>query len=119
MDTLSAFAMGEANRGKPLMVFDWDKAAAMIAANNAQQASAGLCGDWKWTGGDILRDGVPIPADDTYVFLASTWATPQLILDDGEPIDCFRMVSDSPGWNSGTYWPDSALALLAKATADQ
>ena len=27
MDTLAAFAMGEANRHKRLMVFDWDAAA--------------------------------------------------------------------------------------------
>ena len=30
MNTLSAFAMGAANRGKELMVFDWDKAAKLI-----------------------------------------------------------------------------------------
>ena len=27
MDTSIAFAMGKANRGKELMVFDWEKAA--------------------------------------------------------------------------------------------
>ena len=29
MDTLKAFAMGDANRGKEQMVFDWDKAASL------------------------------------------------------------------------------------------
>lgn len=34
MDTLLAFEMGRANRGKELMVFDWDKAATIIKENN-------------------------------------------------------------------------------------
>jgi len=30
MNTWTAFAMGEANRRKELMIFDWDKAARLI-----------------------------------------------------------------------------------------
>ena len=81
MDSISAFAMGEANRGKPAKVFDWDRAARRIKETGATHAAAGLSGDWEWTGGDILRDGKPIPEDDTYVYLASTWATPELQID--------------------------------------
>lgn len=111
MDTMSAFAMGQANRGKPLMVFDWDKAAQLIRERGAKRASAGLSGDWEYTGGSIFRDGKPVPGEDTYVYLASTWATPELDID-GEVIDCFRMQDQSPGWDSNTYWPESALAIL-------
>ena len=111
MDTMAAFAMGQANRGRPLMVFDWDRAAQLIRERKAREASAGLSGDWEYTGGEILRDGKPIPAEETYVYLASTWATPELEID-GDRMDCFRMQADTPGWNSKTYWPDSALALL-------
>lgn len=111
MDTMSAFAMGMANKHKPLMVFDWDKAAELIRERKRKVASAGLSGDWEYTGGEIWRDGKPVPREDTYTYLASTWATPQLDLDD-EIIDCFRMEDAAPGWDSGTYWPESARAIV-------
>ncbi len=109
MDTLKAFAMGDANRGKELMVFDWDKAAKRIAKVRPEIASAGLRGDWEWTGGVIYRDENPVRDECTY--LASTWATPELEMDgDVEP--CYRMQSEVPHWGSDTKWPDSALKIL-------
>lgn len=114
MDTFSAFAMGEAHRHRPLMVFDWEKAARLIKDRGARNASAGLMGDWEWTGGEILREGKPLNRDETYTFLASTWATPELEID-GEYIDCYRMEDQTPGWDSGTFWPESALAILDAA----
>ena len=111
MDSMSAFILGEANRGEEMKVFDWDRAAQIIKDRKPMSAGAGLAGDWEWTGGDIYADGKPIPRDQTYTYLASTWATPELDID-GEIIDCFRMESEVPGWDSGTYWPESALAIL-------
>ena len=111
MDTMNAFALGRANRGKELKVFDWEKAARLIVEGNAKSAAAGLAGDWEWTGGEILRDGVPVPADQTYTFLASTWATPEIEIN-GVRQDCYRMKSETPDWDSDTYWPAAALALL-------
>lgn len=111
MDSMSAFAMGQMSRDQPLMVFDWDKAAKIIREQGATHAGAGLSGDWEYTGGTILEGGKPVPRDETYTYLASTWATPELEID-GEYIDCFRMQSESPGWGSDTYWPESALAIL-------
>ena len=109
MDTLSAFAMGEVNRGKERMVFDWDKAATLIKERGAKNASAGLSGDWGYTGGEIIEDG-KIP-EDSYTYLASTWATPELKID-GEIIDCYKMESETDGWGSETFWPKSAKAIL-------
>ena len=109
MNSLFAFAMGEANRGKELMVFDWDKAARLIKEKKAEYAEAGLAGDWEWTGGTIYEDGHPVK--DSYTYLASTWATPQIDLD-GELIACYRMQSETPGWDSSTKWPESALSIL-------
>lgn len=110
MDTISAFMMGEANKGRPLMVFDWDKAATLIKERGIQNASAGLAGDWNYTGGTILRDGNPVT--DDYCYLASTWATPQLCLDDDETfINCHRPM-DGSDWDESTKWPESALAIL-------
>lgn len=109
MDTFAAFIMGEANRGRPLRVFDWNKAATLIKERSATQASAGLTEDWDWTGGSILKDGKPDMED--YTYLASTWATPVLIID-GDYIECFLMENDVPGWNAETKWPESALAIL-------
>lgn len=112
MDTISAFAMGAANRGKELMVFDWEKAARIIKERDAKSASAGLAGDWEWTGGRILDDGEPISREQTYTYLASTWARPELEID-GETVECWRMESDSPGWGSDTFWPPEALLILS------
>jgi hypothetical protein len=112
MDTLTAFAMGKAARGNPVKVFDWDEAATRIKAAGVQNASAGLSGDWEWTGGQIFADGKPVPAEDTYTYLASTWATPELAIGDGLPEACWKFKADTDGWDAGTYWPDSALAIL-------
>ena len=109
MNTLKAFAMGDANRGKEMMVFDWDKAAKRIAAVRPESASAGLRDDWEWTGGRIYLNGKPVRSE--YTFLASTWATPELEMD-GKVEPCYRMESKVPNWDSGTKWPNSALKIL-------
>ena len=118
MDTASAFVMGQMHKNRESMVFDWDKAAALIRAANAQQAEAGLSGDWEWTGGKILSGGKPVPAEETYAYLASTWAVPELLID-GCIVECFKMASAAPGWDAKTYWPESALVILGtqKSTA--
>lgn len=46
MDTMSKWALGKANRGKELMVFDWIKAAQIIKERSISYARAGLSGDW-------------------------------------------------------------------------
>jgi len=116
MDTMSAFAMGFANRDKPSRVFDWDVAARIIVSRGVEHASAGLGRDREHTGGKILQDGKPVPRDDTYTYLSSSWAIPQLRIDDdgyeGEIIDCWKWVKDTPSWGSDTYWPESALEIL-------
>lgn len=112
MDTLSAFAMRQANRGRECKVFDWDKAARLIAESGARHAEAGLSEDWWWTGGDILADGLPV-SERVCVYLASTWATPVLVLD-GDEVECWRMQSETPDWDADTWWPDSAKALLTE-----
>ncbi|KVQ87318.1 hypothetical protein WK09_19975 [Burkholderia ubonensis] len=109
MDTMNAFAMGQANRHKEAMVFDWDKAARLIIEHKATEAFAGLAGDWEYTGGQIFRNGEPY--SDDYTYLSSTWATPELEID-GTTYACFRMRSEVPDWNSDTKWPASAMAIL-------
>ena len=109
MNSLSAFAMGEANRGRTEMVFDWDKAAQLIREKRPQSASAGLAGDWEYTGGTIYEDGKPYM--DSYTYLASTWATPELEMDE-EVVPCYRMENETPDWDAHTKWPESALAIL-------
>ena len=116
MDTLfEAFARGEATRGKELMVFDWEKAAQLIKESGAMTASAGLEDDWGWTGGAILKDGQPLAKDQSYTYLASTWATPELDLGNGK-FPCYRMQSATPGWDSDTFWPSEALAILGASS---
>lgn len=57
MDSMQAFANGEANRGKELMVFDWEKAVNLINENGYKNCGAGLKDDYGWTAGNILTDG--------------------------------------------------------------
>ena len=116
MDTMSAFMRGEAASaaGNPQMVFDWHKAARLIKEQNPQSVRAGLSGYWDYTGGPIWADGKPIPKSDTYVYLSSNWATPQIEID-GDTEACMKLVSEPPEpdqWNAHTYWPDSALKIL-------
>jgi hypothetical protein len=108
MDSAAAFIRGAASQGNRPRVFDWDEAARRIKARGATEASAGLQDDWEWTGGSILTDGAP--DSDTYTYLASTWAIPELDTGDGRE-DCWRYM-DETDWDSGTYWPESALAIL-------
>ena len=109
MDTFKAFMLGEANRGKELMVFDWNKAAEIIKDRKPKVAFAGLCGDWEYTGGIIYEDGKIIT--DSYTYLASTWAIPELDVD-GEIISCYKMKHEVPRWDSDTKWPVSARKIL-------
>lgn len=111
MDTLSAFAMGQANRGKELMVFDWNKAAKLIKESGAKNASAGLSGDWDYTGGSIFVDNKRLTREESYTYLASTWAVPELEYD-GNVVACYLMQSQTDNWNADTFWPDSAVAIL-------
>lgn len=108
MDTISAFLMGEKNRDNPRKVFNWDLAAKLIRDRKPNQASAGLSGDWEYTGGVIYNEGKPVL--DDYTYLSSTWATPELDMD-GEVISCWLPESETL-WDSGTKWPESALRIL-------
>ena len=109
MNSIMAFAMGEAHRNCELMVFDWDKAARLIKERKPKLARAGLENDFEWTGGTIWQNGKPVKNDSTY--LSSTWATPILELDYGEEIPCYIMEHET-NWDSDTKWPDSALAII-------
>jgi len=111
MDSMQAYLRAKAAEGSPQRVFDWNKAAEIIRNQQARHAGAGLSGDWGLTGGDIFRDGKPVPKEDTYVYLSSNWATPELEVD-GETIDCWVYETDELGWDAHTYWPPSALAIL-------
>ena len=111
MDSFSAFAKGEQNRGKEMMVFDWHKACRLIKELKPKVVSAGLQSDWEWTGGTIWKDNKPIPQEDTEVYLSSTWAIPEIDVD-GNIEDCYVMESETDGWDCHTYFPDSALELL-------
>lgn len=115
MDTMAAFVMGQANREKEKMVFDWDKAAEIIRDRKPECAIAGLQHDMEWTSGTIYEDGLPVT--DDYTYLSSTWATPILEIitrDEVEDIPCFRMKHEVPEWNSDTKWPHSAIEILTK-----
>lgn len=111
METAMAFAMGELHRNDPLMVFDWDKAAHILAERNPDEAFAGLRYDYEYTAGIIWRKGRPVRNE--YTYLASTWAHQMLIIGD-EEIECWRYKGEVPEWGSETKWPKSALRIVGK-----
>ncbi len=112
MDTLSAIARGQAAlaAGAKMKVFDWNKAAQMIADKKILNARAGLQFDMEYTAGTILKNGEPV--FDDYTFLASNWATP-VIEVDGDETPCWSYEGEC-GFNSDTKWPDSALQIIGK-----
>jgi hypothetical protein len=110
MDSMMAMMMGMMSRGQEMKVFDWDKCARLIKEHDPTTASAGLIEDWFWTGGIIYRDGKIVDEDDMYTYLASTWATPTLVMDD-EEYPCYVMQSKTE-WDEETYWPESSRNIL-------
>lgn len=116
MRTDLAFAMGQANRHRELMVFDWHKAAEICkrAAAEGKDVQAYLYSDYEYTGGHILLDGKPHMA-----YLASTWAEPMIWVEGEEPEECYLMQSETPGWNAGTTWPSSALAIFYEQEVEE
>jgi hypothetical protein len=111
VNTISAFAMGQASRDNPPRVFDWHAAARLIRDRKPSVASAGLGPDWEYTGVTIFQGGEPV-TDEYGGYLMSTWATPEIDLD-GEVLDCWVLQSEAPEpWDANTRWPESALAIL-------
>lgn len=108
MDTMQAFAMGQLSRGKEQKVFDWDKASRIIKERQPEEATAGLEEDMEWTAGTIWENGKPVY--DSYTYLASTWATPVLVIN-GEIIPCYVRASKTT-YDSGTKWPKSARDII-------
>jgi hypothetical protein len=123
MDTLSAWGMAQASRGQELKVFDWHKAAAIIKEKIEERArmgqtinitaEAGLASDYEWTLGPIYQNGKRTPERGT-TYLVSTWAIPMLIIDGDEEQACYKMKSETPGWDAETWWPESAVEILEK-----
>lgn len=104
MNSIAAFAMGLASRDEPARVFDWEKAEAILTERGWPDAEAGLAENLEWTAGCIVQNGAPHL--DSYTYLASTWATPVLIID-GEEIECWRM-QDGIWWGAHTKWPSKS-----------
>lgn len=102
--------------GKPLMAFDWDKAAEIIKEklklHHDLKAEAGLQGDWDYTGGVIFENGKP--TNDEYTYLQSNWAKPTLILEwDGEEQeDIVCEIEGNNRFGSGTKWDNKSLSIL-------
>ena len=119
MDNITAFAMGQANRGRERKVFDWDKAVEIIKERGLKNCGAGLESDFEYTAGMILVDGKPVT--EHYTYLASNWATPQLIvysdsdeglLDYDETIDCWLWESETD-YTEETKFPNHLIKELS------
>ena len=108
MNSILAFMNAKASANKEPRVFDWDKAARLIAERKPNIAVAGLKEDMEYTAGVIWREGEYVT--NKYTYLASSWATPVLVMDD-EEIDCYTNKNESP-WEAHTKWPLSAIKIV-------
>jgi hypothetical protein len=106
MKTSQAIVRAAINKDKPLMVFDWVKAAKIIKEKKPKVATAGLLDDEEWTAGIIYKDGKIVT--DEYTHLSSTWATPVLIIKD-KKIPCYTFDTK---WDHDTKWPEEAVREL-------
>lgn len=91
------------------MVFDWNRAAILIAINKPKCVRAGLTNDWGNTSGIIYENGKIVSR--SYTYLSSTWDKPEIEMD-GERFECYKIESETPEWNYDTYWPYSARKIL-------
>ena len=119
MDLMEMYLTAKAAKdaGAKRKVFDWAKAARIIAERQPDAVDAGLKEDWFGTAAVIYAAG-EIVRDSPY--LVSLWATPVLVLafvdDDPVEIECWIMEDDVPAeWNpdglplSRVIWPEAAL----------
>lgn len=108
-------------KDKPVMVFDFDKAAQIIKDRLKEHpnliADAGLQRDFNNTCGTIFENGKP--QTDGGCYLASNWAIPTLILSwDGEEmeeIECYVLLKDSR-FNANSDWDEESLEILGIKT---
>jgi hypothetical protein len=108
---LSVCQKAVASQDQPVKVFDWEKAARIIAKKKPASADAGLAGDWDWTAGTVYRNGEPVL--DSCCFTYSTWATPSLQLDDSlKKIPCWRWSGRGEIDSETSVWPSGALSVL-------
>jgi hypothetical protein len=118
LDGFNPNGQGAINRalGKPLMAFDWDKAAKIIKKelklHPDLKAEAGLQGDWDYTGGVIFEEGRP--TNESYTYLCSNWAKPTLILswdnEEQQEIEC--SIEESSRFHSRSKWDSKSLKIL-------
>ncbi len=108
MNTMLAYERNMVTPDGHGKVFDWVKAAQILKDKNPDEAYAGLLEDMEWTAGIIWSEHRPYKK--AYTYLSSRWATPVLVIDE-DYIECWEP-SDGSKWDSGTKWPDEALALI-------
>ena len=87
---------------------DWEKAKKICEENPTSEIQAGLCEDWGYTHGVIFDNGEYKTNancndwDDSSFYGVSRWATPVLVVDNGEPIECWVL---SDNWDP--YIPEN------------
>lgn len=110
------FGMMQPKDPNGVKVFNWKKAAKIIKKRKPVEAYAGLKEDWGCTSGKIIEAGKINKQESFCIYLASTWATPVLVIDvlgDGveEEIDCWIRKKNTE-YDSHTYWPKDAKDIL-------
>ena len=116
-DEMYETAKAAKGAGVKRKVFDWAKAARIIAERQPDAADGGLKEDWFGTAATIYAAGEIVRGNP---YLVSLWATPVLVLAfvDADPVEveCWIMEDEVPAeWNpaglplSLLIWPSAAL----------
>jgi hypothetical protein len=111
-----------ARKPGPLKVFDWDKAAKIIADNNPTMALAALAESGELTETLIVKDGIPLFNNHEHLGLLFTmWQTPSIAYgnaDGGMQVeDCWKLAEDTIGYKPNEVWPESARKILTDSIA--
>lgn len=93
------------SQNRPMMIFDWQKAAKIINERKPSYASAKIDGDDE-TETSIFANGKAIIFNGRPGFVCSHWGEPTLCID-GEEIPCYTYEADEE-----EVWPLYALKTL-------
>lgn len=117
IDFADGFLGMEAIATKPIgkiKSLDWEKAKKLVEEHPNSVIQAGLLEDWSNTSGLIAADGKYCA--DSYVFVASKWATP--IVDiDGEEIECWEYAKKTNDCSKRPKWWGKGKEIISEYDA--
>lgn len=93
-------------------IFDWNKAATIIKANNPKKAYAYVGSLRKHTEVTIWQNDTIMPKTPSFLISYDNFGGGIHLGCDGFATPCSVLLSNTDGWNRDTWWPASAVEIL-------